>query len=63
LKVIIGLKFFETYFYINYSTYSLCQCCYFWRQSEGGINTGWCISGGNHSHSLEKVGCRQKQQH
>jgi hypothetical protein len=26
----------------------------FWLQSKGGIDFGWCISGGNHSHLLGK---------
>ena len=34
---------------------------FFWRQSEGGTNAGWCISEGNQSHLLEKGHCRQKK--
>jgi hypothetical protein len=30
------------------------QGSYFWLQSEGGLNSGWCISGGNYSHLLGK---------
>jgi carbonic anhydrase/acetyltransferase-like protein (isoleucine patch superfamily) len=32
-----------------------------WQQSEGGTNVGWCISGRNKSHLLEKGVCRQKK--
>jgi hypothetical protein len=30
-------------------------------QSEGGINSGWCILGGNHTHLLRKGLCSQKK--
>jgi hypothetical protein len=38
-----------------------CAVNFFWRQSEGGTDSGWCISGGNHCHSLRKRLCRQKK--
>jgi hypothetical protein len=31
----------------------------FWLQNEGGINSGWCISGGKHSHLVRKELCIQ----
>ena len=37
------------------------QWNFFWRQSEGGTDSGWCISGGNRCHSLGKRLCRQKK--
>jgi hypothetical protein len=36
----------------------LSQGSLFWLQSEGGINSDWCISGGKHSHLLRKDLCR-----
>jgi hypothetical protein len=39
----IGIIRFNTYYN---------QGSFFWLQSEGRINSGWCISGGNHSHLL-----------
>jgi hypothetical protein len=33
---------------------------FFWRQSEGGTNAGWCISGGNQSHLLDCVARKEK---
>jgi hypothetical protein len=36
---------------------------FFWRQSEGGTDSGSCISGGNHCHSLREGLCRQKKIH
>jgi hypothetical protein len=36
---------------------------FFWRQSEGGTDSGWCISGGNHFHWLRKGLYHQKNIH
>jgi hypothetical protein len=33
---------------------SMNQGSLFWLQSEDRINSGWCISGGKHSHLLRK---------
>jgi hypothetical protein len=33
----------------------------FWLQNEGGINSGWCISRGKHSHLVRKELCSQPE--
>jgi hypothetical protein len=35
---------------------------FFWLQSEGESNSGWCIPGRNHFHLLKKGLCNQKNE-